>query len=350
MREKYKKIVGNGLLFAAVMGLTMYAVFHGEDLGDIRQAIRSCDGRWLLPALGCVAAFIWGEAVVIWLMLRSCGQRLGPGRCFLISAVGFFFSAVTPSAGGGQPMQVYFLRREKVPVPISAVTLMSVTITYKLVLVITGLALALFRLDFLRAHLGGMMFLFWLGLALTAGFTALLLTLIFHPHLARVLAERTLGLLEKLRILRRNDARRERLLASMDKYHETAGYFRTHMGLMGLVQIITFLQRFALFTVPWLVSRAFGLAGRSWLALAALQAVISICADMLPLPGGMGISEGLFLTVFAPVFGENVLPAMVLSRGTDFYCRLLLSAVFTAAAALVLGRHRSRGPERGGSL
>ena len=38
-----------------------------------------------------------------------------------------------------------------------------------------------------------------------------------------------------------------------------------------------------------------------------LQAVISVSVDMLPLPGGMGISETLFLTIFSPVFGGLLL-------------------------------------------
>ncbi len=40
---------------------------------------------------------------------------------------------------------------------------------------------------------------------------------------------------------------------------------------------------------------------------------------MLPLPGGMGISETLFLTIFSPVFGGLLLPGMVLSRGLGYY-------------------------------
>ena len=35
-----------------------------------------------------------------------------------------------------------------------------------------------------------------------------------------------------------------------------------------------------------------------------LQAGISVSVDMLPLPGGMGISEGLFMVIFKKVFGE----------------------------------------------
>lgn len=59
---------------------------------------------------------------------------------------------------------------------------------------------------------------------------------------------------------------------------------------------------------------------------------------MLPLPGGMGISETLFLTIFSPVFGGLLLPGMVLSRGLGYYGELLISAVFTAVAQLTIGK------------
>lgn len=72
-----------------------------------------------------------------------------------------------------------------------------------------------------------------------------------------------------------------------------------------------------------------------------LQSVISVSVDMLPLPGGMGISETLFLAIFPPVFGELLLPGMVLSRGLGYYSELLISAVFTLAAVVVF-EHRER--------
>ena len=338
MDKNRKRVLADALLFAAIFALTLYAVFHGQDLAAIAEAIRGCDGRWLVPALFCVLAFIGGEAVIDRLLLTSCGQRLGPGRCFLIASVGFFFSAVTPSAGGGQPMQVVFLRRERVPIPVAAVVLMAVTITYKMVLVAVGLGAAVFFPGRLGALFGGMLWLFWIGLALTVGFTAVLLVLVFHPSLARAAMDGGHRLLERLHLLRAKETRRQRLLDSMDKYHETAAYFKTHMGLMLLVMAVTFVQRFALFTVPWLVYRAFGLTALGWADIALAQALIAVAADMLPLPGGMGVTEGLFLTVFGPAFGPLVLPAMVLSRGVEFYCRLALSAVFTAVAAAVLGR------------
>ncbi len=53
-----------------------------------------------------------------------------------------------------------------------------------------------------------------------------------------------------------------------------------------------------------------------------LQAVISLSVDMLPLPGGMGISEALFRVIYLPVFGSNLITAgLVLSRSVSFLYR-----------------------------
>jgi hypothetical protein len=69
--------------------------------------------------------------------------------------------------------------------------------------------------------------------------------------------------------------------------------------------------------------------------ITGLQAMISVAVDMLPLPGGMGISENLFLEVFQPIFGEAfLLPGMVVSRGLAYYTQLVISAVMTVVSMI----------------
>lgn len=62
---------------------------------------------------------------------------------------------------------------------------------------------------------------------------------------------------------------------------------------------------------------------------------------MLPLPGGMGISEKLFTMIFIPVFGKRLLlSGMILSRGLGYYTELGLSALLTIVANFTIGRKR----------
>lgn len=333
-----KKIVFNGVFLAVVFALTIYGVFHGEDLSSMMDAIHRADKRWLIPGIALVAFFIWGESIIIWYMMRSSGIQLKKRTCFLFSSVGFFFSCITPSASGGQPMQIYYMKKEKISIPVSTVILMIVTITYKLVLVVIGIGIAIFGRGFLHKYLEGILPVFYLGLALNIFCVTFMTILVFHPLLAKAIMVKGMKLLERLHLVKKKDGRLKKLEDSMDTYRNTAAYLKNNPFVIVKVIGITFIQRMALFAVTWFVYQAFGLHGTGFWEILFLQAVISVSVDMLPLPGGMGISETLFLNIFSPVFGGLLLPGMVLSRGLGYYGELLISAAFTVVAQLTIGK------------
>lgn len=339
---KGKKAIGNLLFLLIVFGLTVYGVFRGQDLGELLAVIRTVDIRWLIPGVILVIFFIWGESIIIWYMMGSFGIRLKKRICFLFSSVGFFFSCITPSASGGQPMQIYYMKKEKIPIPVSTVILMIVTIIYKLVLVVIGLGVLLFGRGFIHHYLEEIRPVFCLGLALNVFCVTLMSVLVFHPLLAERILTKGLDWMERLRLMKRRTERREKLQASMETYRETAAYLKGHGKVTAAVIGITFVQRIALFAVTWTIYRAFHLSGTAVWEVVLLQAVISVSVDMLPLPGGMGISESLFMKIFVPVFGAVTLPGMILSRGLGYYTQLLISAVFTVVTQFYYMRKERR--------
>ena len=333
-----KKIIFNGVFLVVVFVLTIYGVFHGEDLSSMMSAIHEADKKWLVPGIGLVAFFIWGESIIIWYMMRSNGIHLKKRSCFLFSSVGFFFSCITPSASGGQPMQIYYMKKEKISIPVSTVILMIVTITYKLVLVVIGIGVAVFGRGFVHTYLQGILPVFYLGLALNIFCVTFMTILVFHPLFAKAIMVKGLKVLERIHLMKKKENRLRKLEDSMDTYRDTAAYLKTHPRVIVNIIAITFLQRMAMFAVTWFVYKAFSLSGTGFWTVLFLQAVISVSVDMLPLPGGMGISETLFLTIFTPVFGTLLLPGMVLSRGLGYYGELLISALFTIVAQLTIGQ------------
>ena len=123
-----KQTVFNLLFLVVVFGLTMYLVFRGKDIGDIISTAREADARYLLLSIVCVVLFILGESVIIFYMMRTLGTSVKMGHCALYSFVGFFFSCITPSASGGQPMQIFYMKKDKLPIPVTTLVLMIVTI------------------------------------------------------------------------------------------------------------------------------------------------------------------------------------------------------------------------------
>ena len=286
MRNK-KKAIFNTIFLILIFSITVCMVFKGEDLGEIIHTVRQADPVYLLISVVCVVLFILGESVIIFYMMRTLGAKVKMGHCALYSFVGFFFSCITPSASGGQPMQIYFMKKDKLPIPVTTLVLMIVTITYKAVLVVIGIVIWIFGRGFLEGYLGQYMWVFYLGVGLNIFCVTFMMILVFAPGLAKWIMVKGLKLIEHFR---------------------------------------TMAQRILLFTVTYWVYRSLGFHGYSIITLTILQSVISVSVDMLPLPGGMGISESLYLVMFAPVFGEALLPAMLLSRGISYYAQMLISA------------------------
>ena len=246
-------MIVNTVFLVVIFALTIYGVFHGEDLGAMMEAMRRADVRWLLPGLFCVVFFIWGESIIIWYMMHSFQIPVKKRTCFLFSSVGFFFSCITPSASGGQPMQLYYMKKEKISLPVSTVILMIVTITYKAVLVVVGLGLVLFGQGFLHRYLTEILPVFYLGIGLNVFCVTAMLILVFHPALARTILVLGLKIVEKLHLMKRKESRLKKLEASMEVYQNTAAYLGTHKMVLVNVLAITFAQRFALFAATWFV-------------------------------------------------------------------------------------------------
>ena len=343
MSKKTRRNVFNIVFLTVVFGFTIYSVFAGKDLADIFARVLQAHPVYIVGGVVCILFFIYGESAIIHYMLGTLNIRSKRFTCFLYSCAGFFFSCITPSASGGQPAQIVYMRRNAIPIPIATVVLMVVTITYKLVLVVVGVFLLLFQNGFVSNYLGSILPVFYLGIALNVFCVIAMFILVFHQKLAKTIMLLGLKYLEKLHLLKRKPDRALRLAQSMNDYNNTAKYLSAHKMVIFNTILITFAQRFAWFLTTYFCYRAFGLSGAGIYDIVMLQAVISVSVDMLPLPGGMGISEHLFLSIFLPIFGpEFIMPGMLLSRGLGYYVELLLSAVLTVVGHFVIGKH---GPE-----
>ena len=136
----------NLIFLAVVFLLTLAGVFRGESLSDLIRTVADADGKWLLGAVLCVVVFVALGALIIRIMLGRIRQKAGYGKCLLFSSIGYFFGNITPFAGGGPPMQIYYMKKEKIPIPVSSLVMLLITLMYKMVAGGSGL-----RPDFLRA-------------------------------------------------------------------------------------------------------------------------------------------------------------------------------------------------------
>lgn len=331
--SKKSRNIFNVLFLFIVFVATMYSVFYGEDLGQIAEYIKDADSWYWLPCIFIVIAFIESEAVIIFYMLRSLGEDAKLSHCCLYSFVGFFFVLITPSASGGQPAQLYFMKKDGLSLTVSTMALVIVTITYKLVLVVIGAIVFIFRPTKVMYYLEPVTGWCILGMVLNVACICLMLVFVFHKDFAENIAAFLLNAFFK--IFKRNKKEKyiEKLSTAMEKYRGTAEYFSSHKLIIWNAFCITVFQRVIFFMLTYIICLSFNVASEGLFVITSLQAMVSVAVDMLPFPGGMGITEKLFKDIFTPLCGfELVLPVMIVTRAIGYYTQLFISAIMSVVA------------------
>lgn len=344
-----KRTVIDILFLLVIFGLTIYYIFYGQDidLQTLFEKICEADIRWLLLAVFSIVLHIFSESCVIHFLFKDIGIYTKRFTCFLYSCVGFFFCCITPSATGGQPAQMFYMKKNKIPVSISSVVMVVITVAYKLVLVIVGLFLIIFDRKFINTYLNNIMFFFVLGIVINVVFVAFMFLVLFNQTIAKNIIKGILFFLKKIHLLKKSEKIEKRIDNFLNSYVETSKYLKSHISIFIKALFVTAIERFAYFFVTYFVYKSYGLSGSSMYVVVMLQCVISISVDMLPLPGGMGITEVLFKNVYLPIFGEALLiPGMILSRSLTFYTELILCAVFTIFAHIYIGHFTKKEIEK----
>lgn len=321
-----KKRVAQILFFLAVMALTFWAVLHNQNLSEIWQAVRRMKPEYFLAAMLLGIFFVSMEGYMIFRLLSGMNGKSSLFRCIQYSFIGFFYSGITPSATGGQPMQLYYMSKDGNRASDSTVVLMTVALYYKLVLVLIGLGILIGWNRPLKYYLGSYYGLYLLGLVLNTALVLLILGVMLFPGTMLGTANAFETMMLRLGLWKPSPKRREKVAGFVASYGQAVSFLKNNKSKLLEILILTFLQRSSVFFLTYLVYLGFGLKGSGAGTVMFLQAAIYIAVDMLPIPGAQGITEAMYQGVYLTVFTEEYLmPSMLVSRSINFYFLLIIS-------------------------
>lgn len=332
-----------------IIGGTFYLLLKDQELGAVMAAIERAKKWPLVVAIGLVIVFVCCESLIIHYLMRKLDHSVQMRHCIKYSFIGFFYSAVTPSASGGQPMQIYYMNRDGIGMAPATLVLIIITIVYKAVLLLLGGVAGLTEFQALQENLGGVKYLLAIGVIANVVFILFLLIVIFKQSFAKRLLASAVMWCGKHKLLRHYDQTMKKLLHMLESYENCADYIKKNRSVFFYVTLITIVQRVSLFFVTFLVYKSFGLHGVSPYQVIAMQTMIALAVDVLPVPGGIGFSESCFLVLFDRIFGKNlVIPGMLLSRGITYYALIVMSAAVTLIAHLFGERKQMKESGRNG--
>ena len=103
MHPNLKKILSFLFILLSVSAVLIIA-FSNPEMGNAWDAISRLDLPWVGGLLLCWFVYVFFEATGTWSCLRSRGYGIGLFRVLGTGLIGMYYSDITPSAAGGQPM------------------------------------------------------------------------------------------------------------------------------------------------------------------------------------------------------------------------------------------------------
>ena len=329
--KKIKKTIRNLIVFVLLIGLTFYLIFKDQNVLEILKIALSVKKRYILVAIIAMCLYLLGETINITRILKELGEKSTFLRNIKYTLIGFFFSSITPAASGGQPMEIYYMHKEKIAVANSTLALLVHLTSFQIVTITLGIISTVLHFEIVKS---GLIYLVIIGILLNSSALALLAISIFSKRLSKGLINFAVKVLKFFRISN-IEKKQESLEKELEKYQESAVYIKEHKKLMIKTLATTFVQIIIYYSIPYWVYLAFGFTSYNFFQIVTLQAMLYATVSGIPSPGAVGVSEGAFIEIFKGVFPTAMInSAILLNRGASFYLFVIISAIITTITAL----------------
>ncbi|MBC2575443.1 lysylphosphatidylglycerol synthase transmembrane domain-containing protein [Peptostreptococcus canis] len=328
LQNKKNQIMGIGFMIVLMIAVISY-ILKDESVDSILQVISSANSNFIILSISMMIFYNLCEGINIWITMKALKIKASFINCLGYGFVGFYFSSITPSASGGQPAQAYFMKRDGITFTSSSLSLMILLFAHQLVIIVLGIIAFFIKPDVSLTYQTGFNILLFYGFISNAIILIGILMFIFSPKLVFKILNTVGILLYKVKLIKNREKLHKRIDRSIKEYEAGARYMRNNPIPILCVTIVTIFQILSLFIIPYFIYIGFGLGKYSMWEILLTQAILNIAVSSLPLPGSVGASESVFLDMFKGLFGDLIIPGMLLTRIANFYFALIFSGIIS---------------------
>jgi len=238
-----------------------------------------------------------------------------------------YYDNITPLGSGGQPFEIYYLRKKGIPVGVaSGVPL----VCYAL----DRIAYVIVALTVMIAYGFGdittvLKVLCVIGLVVNAAIPVALGFFTLLPATAEKIAGFVAKVFKFLHLTKDAEAFKHKTTDSIIEYAECIRYFvKKSKARMLLGLVLSVLSFVALYSMPYFVIRMSGTANVGWWNIFCLTVICYTTVTMLPTPGNSGGAEVSFRSIFAGyIAGGTLFWAIMSWRFFCYYLSILVGLV-----------------------
>lgn len=324
-----KKQKLNIIILTLVTFIVSYFVLKDNFMG-IMKLIKNINLFWFALSILLVLAY-WTFQTLCISSLNSANKKKISFKTLYKSEIAcHFFSAITPSASGGQPFQIYYLKDEGLDIGTATNLVVEQSTLYQVALVMIGLTAIIlnyffnfFPSDVILKKLVILGFLVNFAVILILGYVTL------GKKSNKFIILRFVKFLHRIKIIRHEEKALAKVEKTIDEFYISAKALNSNKK--ALIKGITYniLGILCLYATPIFIFYSLGdFTSLNLVAVIVCSAYTMLISAFIPIPGASGGVEYAFAAFFGYfVAGPILLAALLIWRFVTYYMAIIFGVL-----------------------
>ncbi len=254
-------------------------------------------------------------------------------KTFELTLIGQFLNGITPFQSGGQPFQIYLLKKDGVRISDSTSSMIKDFISFQVALILMGLV-AIFTNKYLNIipNKGHLTWLISLGFLINVIVLAFLLLITSTKTVSLKIINKILDFFFKFRFTKKLKLTKKSLMEGLDHFYSSTLELKKNWKTLIISIITNVINLVLLYTIPFIIFKSMGAESVTILSSVVLTAFVMLIGNFIPIPGATGGIEYGFISFFSNLgIGFLILPgAMLLWRFVTYFFGMLIGFITLA--------------------
>lgn len=325
-----KSLKKNSIILLIITVAVLVCVLK-DDFGNIVNTLSVANYGWIIIALLCFFVGIGFEAKAYQEIIQGYEYEYTFKKSYRMLLITKFFNGITPFSSGGQPMQIYMLKKDGIRLTKATNIIIQNFIIYQAALVIFGIIAILINNSLkLFTEVNLLKQLVTIGFLINTLVMVGLVVISFSSKFNHFIVNKSISILSKFKLVKDKEKTLAKWREKVDDFHEGAEYLKKNKMLCFRTFIYNMIYLTLNYVMPYFVILALASTSTDATPLKTIcaSAYVLIMGSFVPIPGASGGIEYGYLRFFGNFITGTLLKASLLIwRTISYYLPMLVGGV-----------------------
>lgn len=300
-----------------------------DDFSNIYNNIINLNKWWLLYSIFVIFGYWFFKALIIKIYTNYYNKGFSFKKSFKLEMETLFFNGITPFSSGGQPFQVWSLKKEGIKLSDGTNIVFITSFIHQFALFIISIVSITINIHLnLFTVNSNVKYLSIIGFVINVIFMISLLILMFNKSIKKNLVNLLIKLLSFLKIIKNKEEMVIKWQKKLDVLDEgTKIILKNKKGFIISV-VFNVIALLCYFVVPVSLGYAMGLTNLGGIETIITSNYVNLVGMFIPIPGGTGGIEYAFAVLFSNFMNLTLTKSMMLVwRFVTYYLGVILGGI-----------------------